>query len=104
MPRKPRIEYKEGLYHIINRGNRRATIFHRDEDYEKFIECIETTRKRHPFICYCYTLMPNHFHLLIEMLNDPVHQIMKSSAITHAIKRIREKGDKRIEKIIKGLE
>ena len=30
MARKPRIEFSGAFYHIIARGNRRATIFHDD--------------------------------------------------------------------------
>ncbi|TWU01091.1 hypothetical protein Pla52n_44630 [Stieleria varia] len=33
MPRPPRADEAGGLYHALNRGNLRATIFHKDADY-----------------------------------------------------------------------
>lgn len=36
MPRPPRADEAGGLYHALNRGNMRATIFHKDADYEAF--------------------------------------------------------------------
>jgi REP element-mobilizing transposase RayT len=78
MPRGPRIEYRGGLYHVLNRGIRRETIFHDTSDYEKFLEYLSTAQKLYPFICYGYVLMPNHFHLIVERLDSPFSSIMKS--------------------------
>lgn len=36
MPRSPRANEAGGLYHALNRGNLRATIFHKDGDYAAF--------------------------------------------------------------------
>ena len=36
MPRSPRADEAGGLYHALNRGNLRATIFHKPEDYVAF--------------------------------------------------------------------
>ncbi|TWT91946.1 hypothetical protein [Stieleria varia] len=36
MPRPPRADEAGGLYHALNRGNLRATIFHKDADYAAF--------------------------------------------------------------------
>ncbi len=36
MPRPPGADEAGGLYHALNRGNLRATIFHKDADYEAF--------------------------------------------------------------------
>lgn len=78
MPRGPRIEYRGGLYHVLNRGIRREAIFNDASDYEKFIEYLSTAQKLYPFICYGYVLMPNHFHLIVERLDDSFSSIMKS--------------------------
>ena len=34
MPRSPRADEAGGLYHALNRGNLRATIFHKEEENE----------------------------------------------------------------------
>ncbi len=78
MPRKPRIEYRGGLYHILNRGLMGKVIFHNADDYKKFVEYLSITQKLYPFKCYGYVLMPNHFHLIIERMNDPLSSVMKS--------------------------
>ncbi len=36
MPRPHRAADAGGIYHALNRGNRRAAIFHCDEDYLSF--------------------------------------------------------------------
>ncbi len=36
MPRRPRAHEAGGLYHALNRGNARQTIFRKDVDYAAF--------------------------------------------------------------------
>ena len=36
MPRGPRADEAGGIYHALNRGNLRATIFHKEADYLAF--------------------------------------------------------------------
>jgi putative transposase len=56
-----------GLYHIFNQGNNRQTVFYNRDNYLFFLRKI-----RHhvlPFgnlLAYC--LMPNHFHLMVEVI------------------------------------
>lgn len=38
MPRQARQKSNSGIYHVMLRGNNRATIFHDDEDCERFLE------------------------------------------------------------------
>lgn len=53
-------------YHVINRGNQRATVFHHDSDYSQFcaLICRAQSRLELPIISAC--LMPNHFHLVVR--------------------------------------
>jgi putative transposase len=53
-------------YHIINRGNGRAAIFHRNQDYEAFLSLLPAAKARHPVKLLAFCLMPNHFHLVLE--------------------------------------
>ena len=66
MPRIPRGLADGEIYHIINRGNKRAKVFHNEEDYEKFIELMSEAKKTINVKLYSFVLMPNHFHLIIE--------------------------------------
>jgi len=47
MPRTARASVGEGIcYHVINRGNARAEVFHKEHDYEAFIGLIAATCRR----------------------------------------------------------
>jgi hypothetical protein len=37
MARKPQLDVLSGFYHVLARGNRRATIFHDDPDYRAYL-------------------------------------------------------------------
>ena len=77
MARQPRIEVGGGLYHVISRGNNRRKIFRSHDDYLRFATILHQQKARLPFYLYAYCLMPNHFHLLIEMQDDPLSRIMQ---------------------------
>ena len=66
MPRIPRAQQAGFVYHVINRGNGRATIFHRAQDYQAFLSILALAKARHPVKMFAFSLMPNHFHFLIE--------------------------------------
>jgi putative transposase len=56
-------------YHIFNRGNNRENLFNEDRNYEYFFKLY--THYIHPFTkTYAYCLMPNHFHLLIQIKTE----------------------------------
>lgn len=57
-------------YHVINRGNARAEVFRKPEDYAAFRELLRaaTARMRMQVLAYC--LMPNHFHLALWPRQD----------------------------------
>lgn len=57
-------------YHAINRGNRRATVFHTSEDYDAFVRLMERACKRIPMRVLAYCLMPNHFHFMLWPYQD----------------------------------
>jgi REP element-mobilizing transposase RayT len=65
MPRKPRIEI----------ANRRK-IFRSHDDYLRFTAILQLQKSKLPFYLYAYCLMPNHFHLLVEMQDDPISRVM----------------------------
>ena len=64
MPRPPRIDFPDALYHVTSRGNGRADIFHSDDDHQRFLAQLA----HHLHLCavdlYAYVLMENHFHIL----------------------------------------
>lgn len=66
MPRIARGLIDNGIYHVINRGNRRLEVFHNDEDYKRLIELLGKAKERALVKVLGYCLMPNHFHLLLQ--------------------------------------
>ena len=65
MPRQPRVESNEGLYHVINRGNYRSHIFETDGARESFRRVIFEACERFSWELSAYCLMGNHYHLCI---------------------------------------
>ncbi len=65
MPRNAR-RLVDGLpYHVLNRGNRRQTIFSQQGDYEIFLTTLADAIKQNPLAILGYVIMPNHFHLVL---------------------------------------
>src|SRR6266511_1948634 len=70
MPRTARASAGGYCYHILNRGNGRAAVFHKDEDYRAFVRLIAEAFRRRPMRVLAYCLMPNHFHLALWPFGD----------------------------------
>jgi putative transposase len=66
MPRIPRGQQAGFVYHVINRGNGRATIFHKAQYYQAFLSILALAKARHPVKIFTFSLMPNHFYFVIE--------------------------------------
>jgi len=67
MSRPLRLEFPGGLYHVYARGNRKEEIFRGDFDRELFLDLLGVCVRRFGWILTAYALMPNHFHLLVEL-------------------------------------
>jgi len=65
MPRISRGLSANSVYHILNRGNGKQKIFHKEHDYKAFIDLMIYAKKRNPIKIFAYCLMPNHFHLIV---------------------------------------
>jgi putative transposase len=70
MPRTVRQIFPSLCYHVINRGNRRAAIFHEQADYAQFVALMREADERvHlPILAAC--LMPNHLHLVVRPMQS----------------------------------
>ncbi|MDZ7807405.1 MAG: transposase [Gracilimonas sp.] len=60
-------------YHLYNQGNNRQKLFFEQDNYRYFLEKV-----RKELLSYCdilaWCLMPNHFHFLITIHEDYVHE------------------------------
>ena len=66
MPRIPRGQIGGHAYHVLNRGNGGATVFHKDADYTAFLDLLAAAKKKFPVKVFGLCLMPNHFHLVVQ--------------------------------------
>ena len=66
MARKLRVEYPGAIYHVLNRGDRRAPIFKDAPDRTAFLEALAAVCAKTNWQVHAYVLMPNHFHLVVE--------------------------------------
>ncbi len=60
-----RCQYEGAIYHVTSRGLERRKIFRSEADREVFLEKLEDCLVQHGVDLYAYTLMSNHFHLLL---------------------------------------
>jgi putative transposase len=70
MPRTARAALGNWCYHVLNRGNARAEVFHKDADYAAFVALFEPACERLKMRLLAYCLMPNHFHLVLRPYED----------------------------------
>jgi len=66
MPRKERMEYAGGVYHVMDRGDRLEAIYEDDRDREMFLHTLGQACERTEWRVHSYVLMGNHYHLLLE--------------------------------------
>ncbi|NQU99108.1 MAG: transposase [Parcubacteria group bacterium] len=88
MPYYARKHQLEGnlLYHVLNRANARSKIFHDSIDYDYFIATVLKYSKEKEISIYHYCIMPNHYHLLLEIkepefLSSAIAGINKSYSV-----------------------
>jgi putative transposase len=53
------------VYHVLNRGVGRRTLFDKDGDYLAFERVMEETLRTRPMRVCAYCLLPNHWHLVL---------------------------------------
>ncbi len=86
MSRGARILIENVCYHIFNRGNQKQNIFLEDSDYEKFLQILKHYKKKYHFRLNAYCLMPNHFHLIIEIRKtNELAKIMQGLTQTYTV-------------------
>jgi len=65
MPRTARATVAGFCYHVLNRGNGRAQVFHGERDYHAFVRLMRLACARVSMRVLAYCLLPNHFHLAL---------------------------------------
>ena len=70
MARTLRVALGGYCYHVLNRGNGRATIFHKQGDFHAFLKLLGDAAEQVPVRLLAFCLMPNHFHLVLWPIGD----------------------------------
>jgi len=85
------------FYHVYNRGTNRQKTFFEPENYDYFLRKLRqyvthrSSSSAAEVVAYC--LMPNHFHLLVQVLTDDFSAAMRSfgQSYVQAINRRHER-------------
>ncbi len=85
MPRHARIDIPGLLQHVIVRGIERSKIFLDNEDRQDFVTRLALLLKETETICYAWTLLDNHFHLLLMPTTQPLARLMRKLLTGYAV-------------------
>jgi REP-associated tyrosine transposase len=66
VPRGPRIQYPDAIYHVFARGNNRDDIFETEADRRVFVAGLDETVEEAAWRLFAYCLMTNHYHLIVQ--------------------------------------
>ena len=84
MPKRPRIN-ENGFYHLINRGVDKRKVFLDRADHIMFLDLLNEYRPIYHFSIHAYCLMDNHYHLLMEIKQQNLSEIMQKINHLYAI-------------------
>ncbi len=85
MPRKPRLDIPGLLQHVIVRGIEKCKIFLDDYDRRRFIDRFSSLLVETGTECFAWSLMPNHFHLLLRCNKIELSRFMRRLLTGHAV-------------------
>src|SRR5215211_621769 len=77
MPRQPRSNLEEGIYHVTGRGTGGADIFVVELDRIEFLDLLRTSARRFSWACLAYCLMGTHYHLILEASREALSRGMQ---------------------------
>lgn len=87
MPRRPRFSTGGYVFHVLNRGAGRQTLFESEGDYDAFVLLIEEARRQVAMRVLAYCVMPNHWHLVLWPENDnALSEFMRWLTTTHSVR------------------
>src|SRR5687768_16411650 len=66
MPRPPRLNIANGIYHVMARGNRKSIIFEDDYDRARFIDILIDALEYYGVRAFIESRLGNHYHLVVQ--------------------------------------
>jgi putative transposase len=77
MGRKPRGKICGGIYHVMNRGNRKALIFEDDRDRRRFLQILIEQKETYGVHLLAGCEMRNHFHAVVSTPHGNLSEFME---------------------------
>ena len=85
MPRLARLDTPGLLQHVMARGIERRKTFRDDKDRKSFLERFAIILEETQTQCYAWSLIPNHFHLLLRTGPTPLSKVMRRLMTGYAV-------------------
>jgi putative transposase len=85
-PIDSRIDTTGALHHVIARGIERREIFKADQDRHDFPKNLGLVLDQTESACLAWSLISNHFHLLLRTGLAPIVTVMRRLPTSHAIR------------------
>src|SRR5271157_1116855 len=85
MPRPPRIDFPDAVYHVTSRGNGRADIFRSDEDRQRFLAQLAHHLRLCAVDLFAFALMDNHIHILCRTPRANLSRFMQRLLSSYAL-------------------
>ncbi len=85
MARNPRINTTGVIFHTFARGNNREPVFLESSDYQRFLSNLDRYQKDLGYTLLAYSLMPNHFHVLLRTEKQPLSKILQVLLTAHTM-------------------
>ena len=86
MPRQARIDAPGALHHVIASGIEHRIIFDDDQDSDDFLVRICRVILETDTQCLAWSLIPNHFHLLLKTGTVPIATVMRRLLTGYAVR------------------
>lgn len=84
MPRPPRIEVPNGVYHVTTRATDAAQVFRDDADRRMWLRLLQTVADASRWECFAYCLLSTHYHLVIRIDQPTLARGMQYLNARHA--------------------
>jgi putative transposase len=85
MPRLARLDAPGLLQHVMARGIEGREIFKDDQDRKLFLGRLAIVLDESQTQCYAWSLLPNHFHLLLRTSQTPLSKVMRRLMTGYAV-------------------
>ena len=83
MARKPRADYPGARHHVMNRAIRKEALFLDDDACALFLDTLAEVPDRFGARIHGFALMPDHYHLMVEVPRGNLSDVMKHVGATY---------------------